>query len=69
MLLTLNIKYRREKVMKLKTVLEIMKALGKTIPVDMSEEYQYYSDSKEEWVDILELDVIHAIRIIRKIGA
>jgi len=63
--------------MKLKTVLAIMKALGKTIPVDMSEEYQYnqlqrqfyYSDSKEEWVDILELDVIHAIRIIRKIGA
>ena len=55
--------------MKLKTVLAIMKALGKTIPVDMSEEYQYYSDSKEGWVDILELDVIHAIRIIRKIGA
>jgi hypothetical protein len=55
--------------MKLKTVLAIMKASDLTIPVDMSEEYQYYSDSKEEWVDILELDVIHAIRIIRKIGA
>tara|TARA_R100000963_G_C4600881_1_gene74622 strand:+ start:268 stop:468 length:201 start_codon:yes stop_codon:yes gene_type:complete len=66
--------------MKLKTVLAIMSALGKTIPDDieyMKEDYgpdsvsgsRYYSDSKEEWIDILELDVIHAIRIIRKIGA
>ena len=54
--------------MKLKTVIAIMNALGKTIPMDMAEKYQYYSESKKEWVDILELDVIHAIRIIRKIG-
>ena len=55
--------------MKLKTVLAIMKALGKTIPLDMQEEVkgEYFSESKEEWIDILELDVIHAIRIIRKI--
>ena len=29
---------------------------------------QHYSESKKEWVDILELDVIHAIRIIRNKG-
>lgn len=53
-----------------------MKALGKTIPYDIElmerdsgKAYEYYSYSKEEWVDILELDVIHAIRIIRRIGA
>jgi len=64
--------------MKLKTVLAIMRVLDKTIPKDMSDGplgiatediYKYYSESKEEWIDILELDVIHAIRIIRKIGA
>jgi hypothetical protein len=52
--------------MKLKQVLEIQKVLGKTIPVDMAEKWVYYSDSREEWVDIMELDVIHAIRILRK---
>ena len=61
--------------MKLETVLAIMKALGKTIPYDIElmerdsgKAYEYCSDSREEWFDILELDVIHAIRIIRKIG-
>ena len=51
--------------MKLKQVIEIQKVLGKTIPVDMAEKWVYYSESREEWVDIMELDVIHAIRILR----
>ena len=52
--------------MKLKQVLEIQRVLGKTIPVDMEDEWVYYSESKDELIDILELDVIHVIRIIRK---
>ena len=52
--------------MKLKQVLEIQEVLGKTIPIDMNHKWVYYSDSREEWVDIMELDVIHAIRILRK---
>ena len=52
--------------MKLKQVIEIQKVLGKTIPVDMAEKWVYHSDSRDEWVDIMELDVIHAIRILRK---
>ena len=52
--------------MKLKQVIEIQKVLGKTIPVDMAEKWVYYSESREEWVDIMELDIIHAIRILRK---
>ena len=52
--------------MKLKQVLEIQEVLGKTIPIDMNHKWVYYSDSREELVDIMELDVIHAIRILRK---
>ena len=52
--------------MKLKQVLEIQEVLGKTIPIDMNHKWVYYSDSREEWVDIMELDIIHAIRILIK---
>ena len=52
--------------MKLKQVLEIQKILGNKIPVDMAEKWVYHSESRDEWVDVMELDVIHAIRIIRK---
>ena len=52
--------------MKLKQVLEIQKVLGKTIPIDMNHKWVYYSDSREEWVDIMDLDIVHAIRILRK---
>lgn len=52
--------------MKLKQVIEIQKVLGKTIPVDMAEKWVYYSESRGEWIDLMELDVIHAIRILRK---
>jgi hypothetical protein len=52
--------------MKLKQVLEIQDILGNKIPVDMAEKWVYYSDSREEWVDIMDLDIVHAIRILRK---
>ena len=52
--------------MKLKHVIKIQAVLGNKIPVDMYSNMSYYSDSREEWIDIMELDVIHAIRILRK---
>ena len=55
--------------MKLKQVIEIQEILDgtkKATPVDMAEKWVYHSDSRDEWVDIMELDVIHAIRILRK---
>jgi len=52
--------------MKLKQVLKIQEVLGNKIPVDMHSNMSYYSDSREEWVDIMELDIVHAIRILRK---
>jgi hypothetical protein len=52
--------------MKLKQVLKIQEILGNKIPVDMAQKWVYHSDSRDEYVDIMELDVIHAIRILRK---
>ena len=52
--------------MKLKQVLEIQKVLGNKIPIDMNEKWVYHSESRGEWVDLMQLDVIHAIRILRK---
>ena len=52
--------------MNLKQVLEIQKILGNKIPIDMNEKWVYHSESRGEWIDLMELDVIHAIRILRK---
>ena len=52
--------------MKLKQVLEIQEVLGKTIPIDMNEKWVNHSESRGEWVELMQLDVIHAIRILRK---
>tara|TARA_R100001594_G_scaffold114715_2_gene149525 strand:+ start:4773 stop:4997 length:225 start_codon:yes stop_codon:yes gene_type:complete len=52
--------------MKIKQILEIQKVLGKTIPVDMAEKWVYFSESRDEYVDIMELDIVHVVRILRK---
>jgi hypothetical protein len=52
--------------MKLKQAVKIEEVLGRKLPVDMYSNMRYYSESREEWIDIMELDVIHAIRILRK---
>ena len=52
--------------MKLKQILEIQKTIEGKLPIDMYDKWVYYSDSKQDWVDISELDVVHIIRIIRK---
>ena len=52
--------------MKLKQILEIQKVLGNKIPIDMNEKWVYHSQSRGEWIDLMELDIIHAIRILRK---
>ena len=53
--------------MKLKQIIAIQEILDKRkIPVDMAEKWVYHSESRGEWVDLMQLDVIHAIRILRK---
>jgi hypothetical protein len=57
----------KEITMKLKQVLEIQKILDKRkLPIDMYSNMEYYSKSRDEWIDIMELDIVHAIRILRK---
>ena len=53
--------------MKLKQIIAIQEILDKRkIPVDMAEKWVYHSKSRGEWIDLMELDIIHAIRILRK---
>ena len=52
--------------MKLKQVLEIQEVLGKTIPIDMNHKWVYFSERRDEYVDIMELDIVHVVRILRK---
>ena len=54
--------------MKLKQILEIQKTIEGKLPVDMYDKWVYYSDSKEDWIDMEELDVVHLVRIVRKSG-
>ena len=51
--------------MTLRQVLDIEKALGRNLPVDMYSSMDYYDELKDEWTDILHLDTIQAIRILR----
>jgi len=55
--------------MKLKQALKIQEVLDgtkKATPIDMEEKWVYYSNNRGIDMDIMELDIIHAIRIIRK---
>ena len=54
--------------MKLKQILEIQKTIEGKLPIDMYDKWVYYSDSKEDWIDMEELDVVHLVRIVRKSG-
>ena len=54
--------------MKLKQILEIQNIIEGKLPVDMHDKWVYYSDSKEDWIDMEELDVVHLVRIVRKSG-
>ena len=54
--------------LKLKTIINLSRALGNTIPCDMEEQLKekYLSESKGEWIEIGEMDIIHFIRAFNK---
>lgn len=52
--------------MNIKQILEIEETLGRKLPVDMYSNMSYYSESKGEYIDVKALDIVHAIRILRK---
>ena len=55
--------------MKIKEVLELQKAINnRTIPCDMYRDHKYWSESKQEYQDFLDMDLIHVLRIAIKYG-
>jgi hypothetical protein len=57
--------------MKVKKLIALQSIIeARKIPYDMNNEevtdYIYFSDSKNEFIDILEMDLIHMIRAFRK---
>ena len=54
--------------MKLKDILQIQSIVeGRATPYDLLEsEYTYYSKSKDEYIDLLDLHITHFIRIFLK---
>ena len=55
--------------MKLDELLSIQATIEKrAVPIDiLEEEYTYYSKSKDEYIKLLDLDLIHFIRIFLKL--
>jgi len=54
--------------MRVETVLNIIKAIGITIPSDMYEEHKYWSESRKEYREFLDMDIIHVFRVAIKYG-
>jgi len=52
--------------MKVKKLLEIQSVIEESkIPCDMTEkEFKYWSRSKGEWVNILDMDLVHVVRAL-----
>ena len=55
--------------MKIKTLVAIQSIIdGRTIPRDMEEENFYYSESREEFIDIMDMELHHFIRAFVKMS-
>ena len=55
--------------MKLKTLIALQSIIEeRKIPIDMEEEHYYYSHSKDEFKDILDMDLHHFIRAFKKLN-
>ena len=51
--------------MKVKKLLEIQSVIEESkIPCDMTDEFKYWSRSKGDWVNILDMDLVHVVRAL-----
>ena len=51
--------------MKVKKLLEIQSLIEESkIPCDMTNEFKYWSRSKGDWINILDMDLIHVVRAL-----
>tara|TARA_R100001460_G_scaffold3941_5_gene11502 strand:+ start:211 stop:564 length:354 start_codon:yes stop_codon:yes gene_type:complete len=55
--------------MKVKKLLALQSIIeDRKIPYDMNEEHYYYSESKDQFLEILEMDLHHLIRAFKKLN-
>ena len=51
--------------MKVKKLLEIQSVIEESkIPCDMTDKFKYWSRSKGDWVNILDMDLVHVVRAL-----
>jgi hypothetical protein len=53
--------------MKVKQALEISKTLGYTIPNDMTDDILYYSETEQDYVSVLDMEIVHLVRAFDKL--
>ena len=50
--------------MKVKQALDITKTMGYNVPVDMTDDILYWSETKKEWLSILDMDIVYVVRAL-----
>lgn len=50
--------------MKVKQALDITKTMGYNVPVDMTDDILYWSETQKEWVSILDMDIVYVVRAL-----
>ncbi len=50
--------------MKIKQALDISKTMGYNVPADMTDDILYWSETKQEWISILDMDIVHVVRAL-----
>ena len=51
--------------MKVRKLLELQALIEeRKIPCDMTDDFKYWSKSKNDWVSILDMDLIHVVRAL-----
>ena len=50
--------------MKIKQALDISKTMGYNVPADMTDDILYWSETKQDWISILDMDIVHVVRAL-----
>tara|TARA_R100000353_G_scaffold151637_1_gene110001 strand:+ start:552 stop:812 length:261 start_codon:yes stop_codon:yes gene_type:complete len=50
--------------MKVKQALDITKTMGYNVPADMTDDILYWSETKQDWISILDMDIVYVVRAL-----
>ena len=50
--------------MKVKQALDISRTMGYNVPVDMTDDILYWSETKQDWISILDMDIVYVVRAL-----